>query len=49
VYGVKEPLITEFVEKPAGSKAPNGETIATPFYEITYDFVLQQQAKAAAA
>jgi hydroxyquinol 1,2-dioxygenase len=49
VYGVKEPLITEFIEKPAGSKAPSGETIATPFYEITYDFVLQQQAKAAAA
>jgi hydroxyquinol 1,2-dioxygenase len=49
VYGVKEPLITDFVKKPAGSKAPNGETIDTPFYEIEYDFVLQQQAKAAAA
>ena len=49
VYGVKEPLITEFVKKPAGSKAPNGETMTTPFYEIGYDFVLQQQAKAAAA
>ena len=27
VYGVKEPLIIEFVKKPAGSKAPTGETI----------------------
>jgi hydroxyquinol 1,2-dioxygenase len=49
VYGVKEPLITEFVKRPAGSTAPSGETLATPFYEIKYDFVLQQQAKAAAA
>ena len=49
VYGVKEPLIVEFVRKPAGSKAPTGETIDTPFYEVSYDFVLQQQAKAAAA
>jgi hydroxyquinol 1,2-dioxygenase len=49
VYGVKEPLIVEFEKKPAGSKAPTGETMATPFYQVTYDFVLQQQAKAAAA
>jgi hypothetical protein len=27
---------------PAGSKAPNGETIATPFYVIRYDFSLQR-------
>ena len=48
VYGVKEPLIVEFVKKPP-SKAPNGETVATPFYEVRYDFVLQKQAEALAA
>jgi hydroxyquinol 1,2-dioxygenase len=48
VYGVKEPLIVEFVKKPPG-KAPNGETVATPFYEVRYDFVLQKQAEALAA
>src|SRR5712671_3848707 len=44
VYGVKEPLIVEFVKKPAG-KAPTGETVATPFYEVRYDFVLQKAAQ----
>jgi hydroxyquinol 1,2-dioxygenase len=49
VYGVKEPLIVEFVKKPPG-KAPNGETIDTPFYEVKYDFVMEQkQAQLAAA
>ena len=45
VYGVKEKLIVEFVKKPAG-KAPSGETLATPYYEIHYDFVLQKAAAA---
>jgi hydroxyquinol 1,2-dioxygenase len=40
VFGVKEALITEFVKKPAGSKAPSGETMNEPFYEVKYDFVL---------
>jgi hydroxyquinol 1,2-dioxygenase len=48
VYGVKAPLIVDFVEKPAG-KAPTGETVATPFYEVRYDFVLQKAAQALAA
>jgi hydroxyquinol 1,2-dioxygenase len=48
VYGVKEPLIVEFVKMPPG-KAPTGETMSTPFYEVRYDFVLQQQAQALAA
>ena len=43
-----EPLIVEFVKKPPG-KAPTGETVATPFYEVKYDFVLQKQAAALAA
>ena len=48
VYGVKEPLIVDFVERPPG-KAPTGEVLATPFYEIKYDFVLQKAAQALAA
>jgi hydroxyquinol 1,2-dioxygenase len=48
VYGVKEPLIVDFVKKPAGT-APTGEKVDTPFYVINYDFVLQKAAKAAAA
>ena len=42
VYGVKEPLIVDFQKMPAGSKAPTGETVDTPFYVIQYDFVLQK-------
>jgi hydroxyquinol 1,2-dioxygenase len=45
VFGVKEPLIVEFVKKPSG-KTPVGETLSTPFYEVKYDFVLQKAAKA---
>jgi hydroxyquinol 1,2-dioxygenase len=48
VFGVKEPLIVDFVKKPAG-KASNGETLTEPFYEVRYDFVLQWKAKAAKA
>jgi hydroxyquinol 1,2-dioxygenase len=48
VYGVKAPLIVDFVENPPGT-APNGEKIGTKFYTIKYDFVLQPMAKAAAA
>ena len=48
VYGVKEPLIVDFVKKPPG-KAPTGEIVSTPFYEVKYDFVLQKRAEALAA
>ena len=49
VYGVKAPLVVEFVKRPPG-KAPNGETVDTPFYEVKYDFVMEQkQAQLAAA
>jgi hydroxyquinol 1,2-dioxygenase len=48
VYAVKEPLIVDFVKKPPG-KAPTGEAVATPFYEVKYDFVLQKRAQALAA
>jgi hydroxyquinol 1,2-dioxygenase len=48
VYGVKAPLVVEFVKKPPG-KASNGETIDTPFYEVKYDFILEQAQQALAA
>jgi hydroxyquinol 1,2-dioxygenase len=48
VYGVKEPLIVDFVKKPGG-KAPTGEVLDEPFYEVRYDFVLQREAAAKAA
>jgi len=48
VYGVKEPLIVDFVEKPAGV-APTARRSTPPFYVINYDFVLQKSAAKAAA
>ena len=48
VYGVKEPLIVDWDKRPPG-KAPTGETMTTPFYEVTYDFVLAKGAEALAA
>jgi hydroxyquinol 1,2-dioxygenase len=42
VYGVKEALIVEFRKMPAGSKAPTGEMIDTPFHIVNYDFILQR-------
>ncbi len=48
VYGVKEPLIVDFKQMPGG-KAPNGETLESPFYLVNYDFVLQKTAIAKAA
>jgi hydroxyquinol 1,2-dioxygenase len=48
VYAVKEPLIVDFVKKPPG-KAPTGEMVTTPFYEVKYDFVLARGAEALAA
>jgi hydroxyquinol 1,2-dioxygenase len=49
VYGVKAPLIVEFKKMPAGSKAPSGEIMNEPFYVVSYDFVLERKAQAAAA
>jgi len=41
VYGVKKELIVDFERRPPGA-APTGETVATPFNVVRYDFVLQQ-------
>jgi hydroxyquinol 1,2-dioxygenase len=49
VYGVKEPLIVEFKKMPAGSTAPSGEIMYEPFYVVSYDFLLERKAQAAAA
>ena len=48
VYGVKAPLIVDFVERPPG-KAPTGEMMNVPFLEVKYDFVLERKAQALAA
>ena len=45
---LKDALIVEFVKKPPG-KASNGEMVDTPFYEVKYDFVLEQKQAALAA
>ena len=45
VFGVKEPLIVDFVKKNSG-KTQTGETLSRPFYEVKYDFVLQKAAQA---
>jgi hydroxyquinol 1,2-dioxygenase len=48
VYGVKAPLVVDFVKRPPG-KAPNGDVIDTEFYEVKYDFVLEEKQAALAA
>jgi hydroxyquinol 1,2-dioxygenase len=48
VYGVKAPLVVEFVKRPPG-KAPNGDMVDTEFYEVKYDFVLEEKQAALAA
>lgn len=48
VFGVKEALIVDFRKQPPGT-APNGERIDTDYYLVTYDFVLQREARAAVA
>jgi hydroxyquinol 1,2-dioxygenase len=48
VYGVKEPLVVEFVKRPPG-RAPNGDMVDVPFCEVRYDFVLEQKQVALAA
>lgn len=48
VFGVKEPLIVDFEQHPAG-KTPLGNIEQEPFCVVRYDFVIQRQAQAAAA
>ena len=48
VYGVKDALIVDFVKRPPG-KAPNGDMVDTSFYEVKYDFVLEQNQTSLAA
>ncbi|WP_238164476.1 intradiol ring-cleavage dioxygenase [Kribbella pittospori] len=39
VFGVKDSLIADFVEHPAGT-APDGKTFDEPFYTVNYDLIL---------
>ena len=39
VFGVKDSLIADFVEHPAGT-APDGRTFDEPFYTVDYDLIL---------
>ena len=48
VFGVKEPLIVDFKQQPAG-RAPNGHSERQPYLLVEYDFVLQREAVAVAA
>ncbi|WP_066270332.1 dioxygenase family protein [Hydrogenophaga palleronii] len=43
VFGVRPSLIVDFQPHPAGS-APDGSTVATPFWSAQYDFVLEPSA-----
>jgi len=43
VFGVKEPLIVPFEQKPGG-RTPSGETSDKPFYDVKYDFTRQSAA-----
>jgi hydroxyquinol 1,2-dioxygenase len=40
VFGVKDSLIAEFTEHPAGTPAPYGTTPDQPYYTVHYDLVL---------
>jgi hydroxyquinol 1,2-dioxygenase len=40
VFGVKDSLITEFTEHPAGTEAPYGRTPDVAYYTVDYDLVL---------
>jgi hydroxyquinol 1,2-dioxygenase len=40
VFGVKQSLIGEFVEHPAGEAAPDGRVLDEPFFTMEYDLVL---------
>ena len=40
VFGVKDSLIADFTEHPAGTPAPDGKTPDQPYYTVHYDLVL---------
>ncbi len=46
VFGMKESLVAQFDRHPAGV-GPNGETLETPFYTVSYDFRLRPAGAAA--
>ncbi|TWD80181.1 hydroxyquinol 1,2-dioxygenase [Kribbella amoyensis] len=40
VFGVKDSLVAEFTEHPAGSAAPDGRELDRPWFSVEYDLVL---------
>jgi hydroxyquinol 1,2-dioxygenase len=40
VFGVKDSLIADFTEHPAGTKAADGKTPDKPYFTVSYDLVL---------
>jgi hydroxyquinol 1,2-dioxygenase len=49
VFGVKNSLVGDFVEKPAGTKAPDGRAMSVPWRHLTYNFGLKRAAPSARA
>ena len=45
VFGVKDSLIADFTEHPAGTPAPDGKTPDQPYYTVHYDLVLATTAE----
>ena len=43
VFGVKERLITPFLDRAAGERTPAGDTSPVPFQLVNYDFVLERK------
>ena len=46
VFGVRNSLIAPFPLQPAGT-APNGSARATPYYALSWDFVLRRGGRSA--
>jgi len=49
VFGVKNSLVGDFIEKPAGTKAPDGREMTTSWKHLTYNFGLKRAASPARA
>jgi hydroxyquinol 1,2-dioxygenase len=49
VFGVKNSLVGDFIEKSAGTKAPDGRAMSVPWRHLTYNFGLKRAAAPARA
>lgn len=48
VFGVKQSLVVDFAEQPAGTAAPDGTVVDTPWYRASFDIVLADDPAASA-